>query len=124
MKPSILIADDEILIRQSLANFLSRDYTVYQASNGLEALTIFRENKGIELVLSDVRMPEMDGMELLEKIRSDNNDMVVILMTAYFTDELAAEAKRRGAYDCISKPFALNELEVAIKNVLREKKAH
>jgi len=124
MKPSILIVDDEKLIRQSLVNFLSCDYTVYDAPNGVEALRILSENKGIELVLSDVKMPEMDGLELLEKICSGNNDLIVILMTAYFTAELAADVKRRGAYDCLPKPFALTELESTIKNALGKSKGH
>ena len=124
MKPSMLIVDDVSIIRHSLTEFFSRDYTVYQASNGRDAIKMLGENKDIELVLSDVKMPEMDGMELLEKIRSENSDLIVILMTAYCADELEADAKKRGAYCCLSKPFDLNELGITIKNALLEKKVH
>ncbi|MBI5098451.1 MAG: response regulator [Nitrospirae bacterium] len=118
MKPSILIVDDEVLIRDSLTRLLYPDYTIYQASNGREAIQILRENKGIELVLSDIKMPEMDGIELLETIRSDNSDMVVILMTAFSTIESVTDVKRKGAYDCLSKPLDLTKLEITIKNAL------
>jgi len=118
MKPSILIVDDEFLIRETLASFLSRDYTVFQASNGREAIRILRDNKGIELVLSDIKMPEIDGIELLAEIRSDNSDIVVILMTAFSTNESVTDAKRKGAYDCLPKPLDLTKLEITIKNAL------
>ncbi len=124
MQPSILIVDDEILIRYSLADFFSRDYTVFQATNGLEAIQVLGENKNIELVLSDVKMPEIDGIELLEKIRSDNSDLVVILMTAFSTAELETDAKRKGAYDFLSKPFDLAKLEIIVKNALRERRCN
>jgi len=124
MQPSILIVDDEILIRYSLADFFSRDYTVFQASNGREAIQVLGENKNIELVLSDVKMPDIDGIELLEKIRSDNSDLVVILMTAFSSVELATDAKRKGAYDFLPKPFNLSKLEIIVKNALREKRCN
>jgi len=118
MKPSILIVDDEILIRDSLARLLSPDYTIYQASNGREAMQMLRENKGIELVLSDMKMPEMDGIELLEKIRSKHSDVTVILMTAFSSIESVTDAKKKGAYDCLPKPIDLNKLETTIKSAL------
>ncbi len=121
MKPSILIVDDEILILKSLARLLSPDYTVYQASSGREALHVLEENKGIELVLSDIKMPEMGGIELLDKIRSDNRDTAVILMTAFYGDELLLSVKRKGAYDCLFKPLDLNELQTTLKNALRDR---
>jgi DNA-binding NtrC family response regulator len=121
MKPSILIVDDEILIRESLTSFLSADYTVYQASNGREAIQILRGNEDIKLVLSDIKMPEMGGIKLLAEIRSDNSDIVVILMTAFSTNESVTDAMRKGAYDCLPKPLDLNKLAITIKNALEKR---
>ncbi|HBH61179.1 MAG TPA: Fis family transcriptional regulator, partial [Nitrospiraceae bacterium] len=122
MKPSILIVDDEKSIRDNLAKYLSEDYTVYTAANGRDAVRVLAENTHIEVVLSDMKMPGMDGLELLDKVREDNKDAVVILVTGFSTIESAVDAMRRGAYDYLTKPIDLNKLEITIKNAIENKK--
>jgi DNA-binding NtrC family response regulator len=122
MKPSILIVDDEKSIRDNLAKYLSMEYTAYTAANGKEALRELADNSDIEVVLSDMKMPGMDGLELLEKVREDNIDVVVILITGFSTIESAVDAMRRGAYDYLTKPIDLNKLEITLKNAIENKK--
>jgi len=122
MKPSILIVDDEKSIRDNLAKYLSVDYTAYTAANGTEAIRELTANSDIEVVLSDMKMPGMDGLELLQKIREDSRDVVVILITGFSTIESAVDAMRRGAYDYLTKPIDLNKLEITIKNAIENKK--
>lgn len=118
MKHSILIVDDEKDNREGLKRFLSHNYIAYEASNGKEAIEILRENSNIEVILSDIRMPEMEGIEMLEKIRGENNNIIVIFITALFSIESAVDAMRKGAYDYLTKPVDLNKLEITIKNAL------
>ncbi len=122
MKPSILIVDDEKSVRDNLAKYLSVDYTAYTAANGREALEKLKDNSDIEVILSDMKMPEMDGIELLERVSADNHDIVVILITGFSTIESAVDAMRRGAYDYLTKPIDLNKLEITIKNAIENKK--
>jgi len=122
MKPSILIVDDEKSIRDNLAKYLSADYTTYTAANGRDAVKILSENSDIEVVLSDMKMPGMDGLELLEKLHENNKDVIVILITGFSTIESAVDAMRRGAYDYLTKPIDLNKLEITIKNAIENKK--
>jgi len=122
MKKSLLIVEDDITTRESLQKALSDNYITYGASNGQEALDILNKGEDIDIVLTDMAMPEMDGMELLEKIRSVDNDVIVIMITGYSSIESAVEAMRRGAYDYITKPLDLNKLEITIKNALEVKK--
>jgi DNA-binding NtrC family response regulator len=122
MKSSVLIVDDDKTIRQELAEYLSNDYVAYTASNGYEAVRTINENSDIEVVLSDLKMPEMDGIGLLKKIQDNNRDIVTIFMTGYSTIESAVEAMRRGAYDYLTKPLDLDKLEITIKNAIDNKK--
>ncbi|MEW6599611.1 MAG: sigma-54 dependent transcriptional regulator [Nitrospirota bacterium] len=122
MKPSILIVDDEKSIRDNLAKYLSMDYTAYTAANGKDAVRLLAENSDIEIVLSDMKMPGMDGLELLERVREDNRELVVILITGFSTIESAVDAMRGGAYDYLTKPIDLNKLEITIKNAIENKK--
>jgi len=121
MKHSVLVVDDNRVDRDKLARCLSYDYKVHTAVNGHEAIKIIKDN-GIEIVLSDLQMPEIDGIELLDKIHADNKDIVTILVTGYSSIESAVEAMRRGAYDYLTKPIDVNKLEVTLKNALENKK--
>jgi DNA-binding NtrC family response regulator len=120
MKHSILIVDDESCIREGMKCFLSQNYTTHEASNGKEAIEILRENPDIEVILSDITMPEMEGIEMLEKIRAENNNTIVIFLTAIFSIESRVDAMRKGAYDYLTKPVDLNKLEITIKNAFLE----
>ncbi len=122
MKSSVLIVDDDKTIREELADYLSNDYITYTASNGREAIRNINQNNDIEIVLSDLKMPEMDGIEMLKKIQDNNKDIVTIFMTGFSTIESAVEAMRRGAYDYLTKPLNLDKLEITIKNAIDNKK--
>ena len=120
IKHSILIVDDEKDTRKGQKRLLSHNYKTYEASNGKEAIKILRENSDIKVILSDIKMPEMDGIEMFEKIRAENNNTIVIFITTFFSIKSRVDAMRKGAYDYLAKPFDLNKLEITIKNAFLE----
>jgi len=120
--PSIIIVDDEKAVRENMAKYLSSDYVTYSAANGKEALKLIEENSDIEVVLSDMKMPEMDGIELLDKIQNNSKDIITIFVTGFSTIESAVNAMRKGAYDYLTKPIDLNKLEITLKNAIEHKK--
>jgi two-component system response regulator HydG len=122
MKPAILRVDDEKVVRENLAKYLSGDYTTFTASDGNEAIEIIKEHPEIEVLLSDLKMPGMDGIELLENVRSYNHDIVTIFITGFSTIESAVDAMKKGAYDYLTKPIDLNKLEITLKNAIEHKK--
>jgi CheY-like chemotaxis protein len=123
MKPSILIVDDEKLICLSLERLLSSDYTVYTASNGEEGLDIIRRRGDIDIVLSDIMMPVMDGLEMIETVRSGNQDVIIIAMTAVHSGEKVTEVMEKGADTCMMKPFDVPYLEHTLKKLLKNRMA-
>jgi two-component system response regulator PilR (NtrC family) len=122
MKPSILIVDDEKATREGLSRYLSHEYRTLKASNGKEAVELLRKNHSIDIVLSDIRMPQMDGMELLERIHEENPEIIVIFITAFYSIESAIKAIQKGAYNYLNKPIDLDKLDVIIKNAINNKK--
>jgi len=115
MKPTILIVDDEKLILKSLTKALTASgYITVTAENATEAMQIF-EKQSPDLALLDVRLPDMDGMELFQRIRSVDLYCPVVIMTAYSGIRGAVEAIKLGAYDYIAKPFDIEELKFIIK---------
>jgi DNA-binding NtrC family response regulator len=115
----ILLVDDEKDIRNSLADFLTRlGHQVLEASNGKEALDILQKEK-VHMGLSDIRMPVMDGHELLSRIKSspEIKDVVVILFTGFGEIKEAVEAMRNGAYDYLIKPINVKELAITIDRI-------
>ncbi len=122
MKTSVLIVDDEQSVRDNLAKYLSDEYVTYTAATGLEAVEQLNGNSDIEIILSDLKMPKMDGIELLEKVQQSRKDIVTIFMTGYSTIESAVETMRKGAYDYLTKPLDLNKLDITIKNAIENKK--
>jgi len=122
MKTSILIVDDEKVITENLARYLSKKYIVYTAFNGHEALKKINENSDIEVLLSDLKMPEMDGLELLEKIQSSSNELITIFVTGFSTIESVVNVMKMGAYDYLTKPIDLNKLQITLKNAIEHKK--
>lgn len=117
-KPTILIADDEKNTREGLARALQRSYEVVLAEDGRRALEIL-ETQPVDIVLSDVRMPGMDGLTLLSRALARQPQPLVILLTAYGTVETAVEAMKHGAYDFLTKPVNLDQLELKLKQALR-----
>jgi len=114
----ILIIDDEATIRKLFIRLLARDkYKVFTAPNGKKGIETTRKNKP-DLIILDLKMPEMDGIETLKRIKKFNEDVVVIVLTAYGTMETAGEAMKLGAYDFISKPFDIERIRVSIKRAL------
>jgi two-component system NtrC family response regulator len=115
---SILIVDDEKNYLVVLKELLSEEnYEVITAENALQALEIFKESD-LDLVLTDMRMPKIDGIELLESIRSINNEVPVIIMTAYATVEKAVKAMKKGAFDYVTKPFQNEELKITVRKAI------
>jgi len=114
---NILLVDDEASIRRGIAAFLKmEEHSVTEASSGIEALRCCQSGC-FDLVISDVRMPEMDGLSLLTSLREQGMDVPVIIMTAYATVEDAVRAVRQGADDYLTKPLNLDELQVKIKRL-------
>jgi len=111
----LLIVDDEKNIRQSLTHFLSGcGHEVTAAESAREALNLLSEGAEFDLVLSDWRMVEMNGLELLKAIKEKYPDVVVILMTAYGTIDSAVAAMKAGAYDYLTKPFSVDQIQHVI----------
>ncbi len=119
-KPSILIVDDEKNAREGLARALQRAYDVQLADNGAKALELVG-SQHFDVVLSDVRMPGMDGLTLLQRILARTPQPVVIMLTAFGSIELAVEAMKRGAYDFMTKPINLDRLEMLLQRALRSR---
>src|SRR5580704_10840024 len=115
----LLIVDDEKNIRQSLTHFLSGcGHEVTAADSAREALDLLAEGAEFDLVLSDWRMAEMNGLELLKAIKEQYPDITVILMTAYGTIDDAVAVMKAGAYDYLTKPFSVDQIQHVVERVL------
>lgn len=121
MKPSILIVDDEKVICEGLARYLSDDYITYQAHDGLEAIDMVKKNRDLDVVLCDLKMPGMDGTDLIGKIRSANKDLSMIIITAAAPLNVCA-AMQKGANGFLVKPIDLDQLMISLKNAINSKK--
>lgn len=121
MKTRILVVDDELSMREFISILLEREgyevLTAADASTALERLSA----SPIDLVISDVQMPGLNGLELLARIRTSSPDTAVLLVTAYSTAEQAVEAMKLGAYDYLAKPFKVEELKILVRNALEKR---
>jgi two-component system response regulator AtoC len=116
-KPTILVVDDEALIRWSLTERLKTEgYEVLEADTGQAALDTLAE--GVDLVLLDYRLPDTDGVSVLRKIKEFDQDILVILLTAFATVDTAVEAMKLGAYHFANKPFNLDEIAATVERAL------
>ena len=116
---TILVVDDEAGIRGMLAVALRRDgHEVVAAENGEEALKQLVERRDIEVVVTDLRMPKMSGLELLEAIHRDYPDTFVVVMTAFADLATASRAMRLGAYNFIAKPFDNNAMRSLVRRAV------
>jgi DNA-binding NtrC family response regulator len=114
----ILVIDDEKSIRNTLKEILEYEkFTVDLAENGIEGLEMYRKG-GYDIVLCDIKMPEMDGLEVLEKIFEEEGEGQVIMISGHGNIDNAVEAIKKGAYDFIEKPLDLNRLLITIRNAL------
>ncbi|MEK9502888.1 sigma-54 dependent transcriptional regulator [Gemmatimonadota bacterium DH-20] len=111
----ILVIDDDRGLRRSLSLILEdAGYTVVQAADGAEGLRMAAAESPA-MILCDVRMPEMDGLEFLDRYRDSGGGALVLVMTAYGSSELAVEAMKKGAYDYIPKPFGADEVILTVR---------
>lgn len=118
----IAVIDDQELIRDSLSQTLRRSgHKVHAFSDGESALGAVRKG-AYDLVVTDLKMPGLDGVELLRRIRTTGLDLPVIMMTAFGTVPSAVEAMKLGAYDYIQKPFDAEEIELLVDRILRERR--
>jgi len=114
----ILIADDEDVIRFVLHEALQKEgYEIEEAAHGEEAVLKVR-NTSFDLVILDIKMPRMDGIEALKEIQKIDPGMPVVMITAYGNSKIAMQAVREGAYDYFNKPFDVNEIRIVIKRAL------
>ncbi|MBX7169927.1 MAG: sigma-54 dependent transcriptional regulator [Pyrinomonadaceae bacterium] len=120
-KANILVVEDEELMRTILRRILEdAGYQVSTADSAENALEIFSTNE-IDIILTDIRMAGMDGLELLDRIKTIDEEALVIIMTAYSSVDSAIAALRKGAYDYVTKPFVNEDLLQTIKNALRQR---
>lgn len=120
MNTRILIVDDELSMREFLAILLEREgYEAVMASSASEALSML-ENCLFDLVISDVQMPGLNGIELLGRIKAKSPATAVLMMTAFSAAEQAVEAMKLGAYDYIAKPFKIDEIKILVRNALEK----
>jgi len=121
MEIRILVVDDELSMREFLAILLKREgYLVDQADCAEKALE-FLDATSYDLVISDVKMPGLDGIALLGRIKERSPDTAVLMMTAFSTAEQAVEAMKLGAYDYLAKPFKVEEVKVLVRNALEKR---
>lgn len=114
----VLIVDDEASIRKTLAEILEfQKYEVEEAADGLEALAMIKKDK-FHIVILDIKMPKMDGIETLERIQDFCPDLPVIMISGHGNIDTAVEAVKKGAFDFVSKPPDLNRILITIKNAL------
>ena len=120
-KARILIVDDEESQRQAIAGFIKKiGYDVWESPDGEHALKQI-ESQALDLVISDIRMPGINGLELQERARKIVPDITFIFMTAYGSVENAVKAMRQGALNYLSKPIDLDELEINITKALENR---
>ncbi len=119
-KISILIVDDEESVRDSLYNWFIEDgYRVECAENAKKALSTL-QSESFDIILADIKMPGMDGLEMLKRIKSLKSDAIVIVMTAFATVDTAVQALKDGAFDYVTKPFDPDDLSHLIRNASKQ----
>lgn len=122
-RPKILVLDDEEIVRVSCQKCLTPEgYDVDVAANGVEGLAM-TENNRYDVILTDLKMPDMDGMEFLARVKERHPDTKVIMITGYSTVEHAVKAMRMGAYNYIEKPFTPDALIDAVKEAITGERA-
>ena len=120
VRPTILVVDDDAGVRESFRLILDDEYEIVDVMNGQLALDVVRTAQ-IDLVLLDIRLPEMDGIEVLERIKQIDEQVEVILVTAVKTVKTAVAAMKLGAFDYVTKPFDEEELLATIRRALQKR---
>jgi two-component system response regulator PilR (NtrC family) len=118
----ILVVDDECGLREVLSIMLKRaGYAVTEASDGEEAISHISKEI-FDLVITDLRMPKADGMAVLQAVKSSSPETVVLVITAFATADSAVDAMKQGAYDYLTKPFQVDEVQLIIRNALEKRR--
>jgi DNA-binding NtrC family response regulator len=117
---SVLIVDDEIGARESLKMVLKNDYEVFLAKNAEEAFSQIEEHSP-DVILLDIILPDLDGLKVLERIKQNDPNIIVIMVTATTTVKTALQAKKLGAYGYVTKPFDIDDLRLVITRSLSTK---
>jgi DNA-binding NtrC family response regulator len=112
MRHSVLVVDDEEVVRSIIAEILSPIYDVTTVEDAESALKLIRKGD-FAVAIVDLKLPGMDGIELIKKVRETNPDLVSIILTGNSTVESAVNAMREGAYDFLTKPSGRDEMEIA-----------
>jgi two-component system phosphate regulon sensor histidine kinase PhoR len=119
-KKSVLVVDDEQDVRETLETVLQKlDYNPVVAANGDEALEVIKSRK-VDVVLSDLYMPGMNGIELLKRVKTEDKNIVFLMITAHPTIETAVDAIKKGAYDYLTKPFHIEEVRIKISRAMEK----
>lgn len=117
----VMVVDDEENIREVLSSYLdSLGYDVVTASDGEDAIGKFSTGS-FDLIVSDLLMPTIDGLELLKKIREKDRDVIFLMITGYPSIETAVDAIKKGAYDYITKPFHMEDVKLRIERSFEKK---
>src|SRR5947199_10450512 len=115
---TILLVEDEANVLKMLERFLAPTYRCHSATNGKDALEVLKNEREIDLVVTDVRMPGMDGIQLIRAVRRLRPYMPAIAMTAYGSEETAVEALRAGATNYLRKPFKTQEFLAVVRQCI------
>src|SRR6187402_118453 len=121
MQPTILIVDDEKHTRDGLRRLLENDYDVYVAADIAGAMDVL-EREQVDLLLTDLRLGSEDGMTLIDRALKMSHPPICVMMTAYGSVDVAVEAMKRGAYDCVTKPLNLDKVELLITRAVQSRK--
>lgn len=117
----ILVVDDEESIREFFQIMLKREgYDVVTAANGKEGFEAYKKHS-VDVIISDIQMPEMSGMDFLVKVKEADPEMVMIMVTAFGSTDTAVEAMKLGAYDYIQKPFKIDEIKIILRQALEKR---
>ena len=119
-KPNILIVDDELSVHKSFKLIFKERHTLFFARTGDETLTILK-NENIDLVFLDIDLPGMDGFQVLKKIKEFDQSIAIVMITADTSTKSAVRSIKMGAYDYITKPFDVDEIELVTEHIVKEK---
>lgn len=123
--PFVMLVDDEVAFVETMVKRLSkRNLNIISAYNGTEALVALEKNQNIDVVLLDVKMPGMDGIETLGEIKKEHPLIEVIMLTAHATVESAIEGMKKGAYDYLMKPCDIDQLITKVEEAADKKQKH
>ena len=122
VKPSILVVDDELLIRDLLYDFFTgQGWDISVAEDGEKALEVMR-SRDFDLVLTDIKMPEMDGLDLTSHVKQSHPELPVVLMTGFPSVDTAVEALRKKVDDYVIKPFNINQLYKLVEAKVKDRR--